>query len=282
MISVFLMRKLRFSEVKEEPPLLRARVWTQAQTGWLQSVLMHLLCIKRLIYMSNVMCWLPTWLCVYYPLECQVLHELRSFSLHHDQFFCAGGNGQGGRHWWIFRDSYNLSEQGSLQYPQDIGTQTQLPTSSSGAGFPVVPARLHTGSWKAWQQPPPGGFLSGINMSPSELKRKITCESFVLKWGWEGGDSTVFPVFTFTCWTLDLWRRRHWWFCHWHHRSGALIDTKEISRLLNDWLYHVTTGILRPVLISWCTVYSGVMLGCGDSCDFHGIKTLIFVLFYSK
>lgn len=30
--------------------------------------------------MSNAMCWLPTWLCVYYPLECQVLHE---FDLSH-------------------------------------------------------------------------------------------------------------------------------------------------------------------------------------------------------
>lgn len=95
MISVFLTRKPRLGEVKEEPQLVNARAGTQAQTGWLQCALMHLLCIKKLIYMSNAVRWLPTRLCVYYPLECQVLHWVRSFSLHHDQFFCAGGTGQG-------------------------------------------------------------------------------------------------------------------------------------------------------------------------------------------
>lgn len=29
-------------------------------------------------------------------------------------------------------------------------------------------------------------------------------------------------------------------------------------------------------------VYNGVMLGSRDSCDFHGIKALVFVLLYSK
>ena len=79
MISAFLVRKPISSTIKEEPQLVSARAgWggTQAQTGRLQGALMHLLCIKRLSYMSDAECCLPTWLCGCYPLECQVLHEL--------------------------------------------------------------------------------------------------------------------------------------------------------------------------------------------------------------
>lgn len=179
MISVFLTRKPRLGEVKEEPQLVNARAGTQAQTGWLQCALMHLLCIKKLIYMSNAVRWLPTRLCVYYPLECQVLHWVRSFSLHHDQFFLCKRH-WARKHWWIFRDSCNLSEQGRLQYPRDIGTRAQLPTGSPGASFPVVPACLHTGSWKAWRQPHPGLFLSRINKSPMNSKGRSQMKALSL------------------------------------------------------------------------------------------------------
>lgn len=82
----------------------------QAQAGWLQCALMHLLCIKRLIYMSDEVCWLPTWLCRYYPLECQVLCELE---LSHYIMASFSWRGQWARkHWWIFWDSCNLSKQG--------------------------------------------------------------------------------------------------------------------------------------------------------------------------
>lgn len=269
------MRKPRFREVKEEPQLVKARAGTQAQTGWLQCALMHLLCIKKLIYMSNAVCWLPTRLCVYYPLECQVLHWIRSFSLHHDRFFCAGGNGQGSIDEFSETAAICLNK-ALFSIPRILARRPSSQPVPPGASFPVVPACLYTGSWKAWQQPHPGVFLSRINKSPSELKRKITNESFVLKWGWEGGNSTILSVSTVTCWTLDHWNRRFWRLC-----SEALIGTKEI-RLLNDWLCHVITGILWHVLISWCTVCNEVTLTCRDSCDFRGIKALISVLFYSK
>lgn len=119
--------------------------------------------------MSNAVCWLPTRLCVYYPLECQVLHWIRSFSLRHDQFFCAGGNGQGSIDEFSETAAICLNK-ALFSIPRILARRPSSQPVPPGASFPVVPACLHTGSWKAWQQPHPGVFLSRMNKSSSELK----------------------------------------------------------------------------------------------------------------
>ena len=86
MISVFLVRKLRLSKVKEEPQLVSGGAGIQAQTGWLQGAGMHLLCRKRLnlhvwcgVRAAHVALWLL-------PSGVPGASWIRSFSLHH-QFF---------------------------------------------------------------------------------------------------------------------------------------------------------------------------------------------------
>lgn len=188
MTSVFLVRKPRFLEVKEEPQLVSAGAGTRVQTGQLQGTLGHLLCIERVSSVSDAVCWLPTWLCGCSPLQCQVLHEL---DLSHSIRASVSVQEAAGK-------EALMNVQGQLQFvqtrlssvspgPWQADPAPLHPSTPPGARPPAVPACLHAGSWKAWQQPHPAGFLSGMNLSPSELRRKITRESLVLTWGWDGG-----------------------------------------------------------------------------------------------
>lgn len=180
------MRKPRFLEVKEEPQLVSAEAGPRAQTGRLQRTLGHLLCIKRLSYVSDAVCRLPTWLCGCSPRHCQVLHELNLSRLHQDQCFCAGGSGQGSTD-ECSGTAAICPNKALFSIPRTLARRPSSPPPLLERAPPAVPVCLHTGSWKAWQRPHPGGFLSGMSLSPSELKRKITHESLVLTWGWDGG-----------------------------------------------------------------------------------------------
>lgn len=173
MTSVFLMGKPRLSKAKEEPQ--RAPGRRQADSSVPTASSLHKeaqLCAWCSVLAARVALWLL-------PSTVPGASWIRSFSLHHDQFSCAGGNGQRSIDEFSGTAAVCLNK-ALFSIPRVLARRPSSPPAPPGARSPAVPACLHTGSWRAWQQPHPGVFLSGMNLSPSELGRKITRESLVL------------------------------------------------------------------------------------------------------
>lgn len=179
MISAFPIRKPTSSNLTEEPQLVSTSAGTQAQTGRLQGALTHLLCIKRLSDLSDAECCPPPWLCGCYPPECQVLHELDLSYYIMTGFLVREATGQGSTDEFSGTAAICLNK-ALFNNPRMLARRRSSQPVPPGARFSAVPACLRTGSWKAWQRAHSGVFLSGIDLSPGELKRKIAHESFAL------------------------------------------------------------------------------------------------------
>lgn len=146
MISVFLTRKPRLSKVMEELQLVGGGMGFKADrltpVGSNASPLhkeahWHIWCSMLPAHVA--LCLLPS--------RVPGASWIRSFSLHHPQFFVQEVIGTEGL----------MAFQGQLQFvctrlssvPVDAGTQTQPPAVPPGLNSPVVPACLCAGSWEA-------------------------------------------------------------------------------------------------------------------------------------
>lgn len=142
---------------------------------------MHLLCIKRLIYMSHAVCWLPTWLDFSsYTLDCQVLYklDLSHYVISLVLFFVfvfffsnARSKGQGSIDEFSEQAAICLNK-ALFSIPRVLAPRPSSPPVAPGTSFPQVPACFLLWILESWQQPSPWVFFSGINLSPSELKTK--------------------------------------------------------------------------------------------------------------
>ena len=116
-------------------------------------VLECIFCIKRLIYMSDVVCWLLTWLCGSYPPECQVLHELDlSHYITSLFFFFFFFNARGDRQGSIDEFSETAAiclNKALFSIPRILAHRPSSQPVPPGASFPVVPACLYSGSCRA-------------------------------------------------------------------------------------------------------------------------------------
>jgi hypothetical protein len=132
------------------------------------------------------------------PSEAPGASWIRSFSLHHCPFFVQWVAGR--KHWWIFWGSCDLSEQGFLQYPKDIGIQICPPTLLPWSKGPIF---VHTGSWEAGSSLALGfSALQLICPQVNSNKGKITYENFVFEWGWEGGNIRACPIIP-SAWAVE-------------------------------------------------------------------------------
>lgn len=160
---------------------LSGKVRFQVQTGCLQDAGMHLLCIKRLIYMSHAVCWLPTWLDFSsYTLDCQVLYKL---DLSHYVislvlvfvfvffFSNARSKGQGSIDEFSEQAAICLNK-ALFSIPRVLAPRPSSPPVAPGTSFPQVPARFYSGSWKADSSLPLGFSSQGLICLQVNSKQK--------------------------------------------------------------------------------------------------------------